>query len=205
MKKRSTGKKASSKQRKGGKRQSVKKKSKAPGKEMSSGLFAMISSDHDLLRESISILTGKERETLQMQRHLERFLGFLEMHAKAEEASLYSTLLRKDEVKKDVLEALEEHGIAEYLLRELQGSGYQEQWSDEIGARAKVLAELIEHHVEEEEREFFPKVRKALSQQELAQVGETYQAKREELRPEFDDMDLQADRRKSKTAPQPQV
>jgi hemerythrin-like domain-containing protein len=40
-----------------------------------------------------------------------------------------------------------------------------------FGAKAKVLKELIEHHADEEEKEMFPKARKALGAAELRDLG----------------------------------
>ncbi len=39
-------------------------------------------------------------------------------------------------------------------------------------AKATVLMELVRHHVQEEEQELFPEVRKALGRKRLAELGE---------------------------------
>ena len=45
----------------------------------------------------------------------------------------------------------------------------------------KVLKEQVEHHVEEEEKELFPKVRKACSKEELEDLGARMEELVEEL------------------------
>lgn len=43
--------------------------------------------------------------------------------------------------------------------------------SDEFGAKAKVLKDLVEHHAEEEETEMFPRARKLMDREELLRLG----------------------------------
>ncbi len=68
----------------------------------------------------------------------------------------------------DLGEALVEHGVIEFAL-------YQSNEAldeDDFDFKCKVLSEMVEHHVEEEEKEFFPKVEKALSAESLESLGE---------------------------------
>ena len=52
---------------------------------------------------------------------------------------------------------------------------------EQLDAKMKVLKEQVEHHVEEEEKELFPKVRKACSKEELEDLGTRMQTLAEEL------------------------
>jgi hemerythrin superfamily protein len=76
---------------------------------------------------------------------------------------------RVRELMKDMVgESYEEHTVARFALaRALLARG-----EEQIKARFTVLKELIEHHVEEEEEELFPKVEKALDDDKLARLGE---------------------------------
>jgi len=65
-------------------------------------------------------------------------------------------------------EALVEHGVVEFGLYEAD----QSAGKDDFDYKVKVLKELVEHHVEEEEKEFFPKVRSALGAEKLESLGE---------------------------------
>ena len=75
---------------------------------------------------------------------------------------------RVKELMKDMIsESFEEHAVARFeLARLLQATGTEKK------TRAMVLKELIEHHVEEEEKEMFPKVKKNIPEEELAALGE---------------------------------
>jgi hemerythrin superfamily protein len=68
----------------------------------------------------------------------------------------------------DLGEALVEHGIVEFGLYQAD----QAIGQPDFDFKAKVLKEMVEHHVEEEEKEFFPKVQKALGDEKLESLGE---------------------------------
>jgi len=94
----------------------------------------------------------------------------LSVHAAIEEAVLYPAArerLSADEPQ--VLEALEEHHVMKWTLSELDGMSPDLERFD---AKFTVLMEMVRHHVEEEEGELFPKLRKAFSRNELADLGE---------------------------------
>jgi hemerythrin superfamily protein len=75
---------------------------------------------------------------------------------------------RVKELMKDLVEeSFEEHAVARFeLARAMLVKG------DDQKTRLTVLKELIEHHVEEEEKELFPKVLKAVPEQELEALGQ---------------------------------
>jgi len=82
----------------------------------------------------------------------------LTVHATVEEELFYPAA--RDALKEDDLvdEAVVEHASAKDLIAQIEG---MEPGDDLYDAKVKVLGELIDHHVEEEEGEMFPKVRNA--------------------------------------------
>jgi hemerythrin superfamily protein len=65
-------------------------------------------------------------------------------------------------------EALVEHGVVEFCLYQAD----QAIGKPDFDFKVKVLKELVEHHVKEEEHEFFPKVQKAFEADELEDLAE---------------------------------
>lgn len=65
-------------------------------------------------------------------------------------------------------EALVEHGVVEFSLYQAD----QALGASDFDFKVKVLKELVEHHVEEEEKEFLPKAQKALGDEELESLSE---------------------------------
>jgi len=78
-----------------------------------------------------------------------------------------------------VSESFEEHSIAELALRRALRTQPND---DQFKARVKVLKELIEHHVEEEEQGLFPAVEKQLSAEALETLGGQMSERFEQVR-----------------------
>jgi hemerythrin superfamily protein len=101
----------------------------------------------------------------------------LAIHAEIEEKLFYPESKQED-TEEMLREAVEEHLSMKRVLADLIEGDVED---DQFDARMKVLKEQVEHHVEEEEKELFPKVRKACSKDELEDLGERMQTLAEEL------------------------
>lgn len=83
----------------------------------------------------------------------------LTKHATAEEEIFYPAVRAAGKDKEDLVdEATVEHASAKELIAQIMEMDATEELFD---AKVKVLGEMIEHHVKEEEEEMFPKARKA--------------------------------------------
>jgi hypothetical protein len=108
----------------------------------------------------------------------------LGMHTALEEEIFYPAVREKIDDEDLMDEALVEHASAKELIEELES---MDPTDDLYDAKVTVLGEQIDHHVEEEEGEMFPKARAAkVNTPELAREMEQ---RREELRAEFGDDD----------------
>ncbi len=95
----------------------------------------------------------------------------LAAHMAIEQQLFYPTVRS---VKPDLVdESYEEHSMAELALKRLRRTPPGDPL---FKARASVLKELIEHHVEEEEETLFPAVEKALDEAILEQLGKKMEA-----------------------------
>ena len=136
----------------------------------------LLKEHHDYLAESISVLMDKDTTDFQKQEHLERFFRLLEMHGKAEEEVLYTNLQinPEKEVRLEGFSGLDEHDIAFQLEDELTGMGYKTEWTEEIAAKAKVVAGLVKNHIKEEEATMFPLAESHMTEEELEQMRDAY-------------------------------
>jgi hemerythrin-like domain-containing protein len=81
------------------------------------------------------------------------------------------------ELEDDILESYEEHHVADLLVMELYAMSPEDERFD---AKTTVLIENVRHHIEEEEDEWFPKVREGLGRKALQEIGEEMLAAREQ-------------------------
>ena len=93
----------------------------------------------------------------------------LEIHTHIEETVFYPAIEEQEELKDMVAEALEEHHQAKELLEKLETLRADDH---DFGSQLQQLMEAVEHHVEEEEGEMFPKIREVFDEDELEQLGE---------------------------------
>ena len=153
-------------------------------------IIQLIKEDHKPLKEGIKVLTSEKATEAQKKKALKAFLMDLKLHAKAEEMSLYKNIIREDDVRTETLEGVQEHAIADYLAKQLERSGFESQWSDKIEAKAKVLADLVKHHIEEEEEEMLPEVSELFEREELMRLGDLYTERYKELKAKFSKMPM---------------
>ncbi|WP_246158962.1 hemerythrin domain-containing protein [Catellatospora sichuanensis] len=98
----------------------------------------------------------------------------LTRHAYIEETLFYPTARKAaPDTAEHVLESVEEHHVVVWMLSELADTDARDERFD---AKMAVLMENVRHHVEEEEKEWFPLVRKAMNRTALRELGARMQA-----------------------------
>jgi len=136
--------------------------------------FQLLKADHQKvaqLFDQLESASGKAK--LQV---FEQIRTELELHTLIEETYFYPALEKPKQTHDLTLEAYEEHDVVKNLLQELSGSRNP---NDEWEAQAKVLRENVEHHVEEEENELFPKAQQVLSGDEVEELGDQMAAEKQ--------------------------
>jgi iron-sulfur cluster repair protein YtfE (RIC family) len=152
-----------------------------------SDVIALLKEDHAKVRgllEKLSETTTrgqKTRQELLYQIEIE-----LETHARVEEELVYPVFLEivGKEDRKLFFEAREEHALVRKVLKEIGETPLE---SEEFGARAKVLKDLVEHHAEEEEKEMFPKMKAEIERERLVEMADEVEIRKEALAPELEE------------------
>lgn len=118
-----------------------------------------------------------ERAMVSKKKLADEICEALIMHTTIEEEIFYPALRATSKEMEDMLdEAFVEHASAKDLIAQVQE---MEPGEDYYDAKVKVLGEYVSHHVEEEEEEMFPKVRKL--KLDLEAMGAEMAARRDEL------------------------
>lgn len=136
--------------------------------------FNLLKADHRKVEELFAQLESARGQA--KLRVFEQIKTELELHTHIEETIFYPALEEPKETHDLTLEAYEEHDVVKKLLKEL---GRAKTANEEWEAKAKVLQENVEHHVEEEENELFKKANSALSADEIETLGEQMESEKE--------------------------
>jgi hemerythrin superfamily protein len=100
---------------------------------------------------------------------VKQILELLTVHTYIENEVMYPEVRKLlPDLEDDVLESYEEHHVADLLCAELSVMNPDDERFD---AKTTVLIENVTHHIEEEEQEWFPKVREGLGRKQLADLG----------------------------------
>lgn len=143
----------------------------------------LLKEDHDKVGDLLEQLAGTTpRSEKKRSELLSKITEELEVHTQIENEIFYPAFKKAGEKSDDAkmfFEAREEHrAIGELVLPDLNKTPTT---SEQFSGRAKVLKELVEHHVKEEEGEMFPRARKLMSKDELQALGEQMEARKREL------------------------
>lgn len=104
----------------------------------------------------------------------------LAVHATIEEKIFYPAT-KSARTEELLREALEEHLSIKRIIADLVDL---DEIDEEAEAKMSVMREQKKHHVEEEEKELFPKAAKLLGRERLEELGEELEAMAAELRSE---------------------
>ena len=144
--------------------------------------ITMLKADHAAVKRLLRELdeTG-ERAVKERERLVAEIEREIKMHAQIEEEVFYPAFLAAAEGSENehlFFEAAEEHHVVDMILPALKAANPK---SKEFGAKAKVLKDLIEHHVKEEEGEMFPAARDLFDDQQLRELGDLMQARKDSV------------------------
>lgn len=179
---------AKAKLQKKSKKDIVKKKTSIGSQSKSqsrgdSDITALILRDHEPIRSLILVLKDSEVGITRKRIAYAEFEHLLSSHSKAEEKSLYIKMKKETDLKVIGLEGEIEHELADQLMKEIdQNRGDTDLWT----AKVKVLAELVDHHIKEEETEVLKEIKLQFDSRERALLGEEYQSLLNQIRSEQD-------------------
>lgn len=171
--------------------ETLKRTGRKVGKSLSHGNEAAANRDMDILdklkqeHEQVQELLGKlvesdsaaERKSL-----LKKIKAALVPHVRAEEKAVYNAIIalggKKD--KQDGEEGYLEHALADNILATLGKT--TNAMSPEFSAAAKVLREIVDHHVQEEERNVWSDVRENFSDEDRVEMNRQFEAAKKKVR-----------------------
>jgi hemerythrin-like domain-containing protein len=135
---------------------------------MSTDAIVLLKQDHKTVKRLFRAFE-KADAPAEQAKLVDQILEELTVHTYIENECMYPEVRQLlPDLNDDVLESYEEHHVADVLCMELATMSPED---DHFVAKTTVLIENIEHHIEEEEDEWFPKVRAGLSRKQLQDMG----------------------------------
>lgn len=133
--------------------------------------IALLKADHKTVEALFRRFEQAGRNARKLKRKLvDQMVRELAIHATIEEQVFYPAVRRKAAVLEDtVLEALEEHHVVKWLLKELESLPPE---AERFDAKVTVLIENVRTHVEVEEQVLFPELRKVFESAELRELAQ---------------------------------
>jgi iron-sulfur cluster repair protein YtfE (RIC family) len=144
---------------------------------MSTDAIVLLKDEHKEIRKTFRAFESTGDRALSAKgRLVDRIIELLTIHTYLENEVMYPRVRALlPEVEDDVLESYEEHHVADVLVLELS---LMKPGDERFTAKTTVLIENVEHHMEEEEQVWFPKVRAGLGRKQLQEIGAEMEMKR---------------------------
>lgn len=140
--------------------------------------IGMLTEDHREVEELFKKYEALgERANDKKKKIADQICMALTLHSTIEEEIFYPAVREAGNETEDLVdEAVVEHASAKELIAQLQEMDPKDELYD---AKVKVLSEQIEHHVKEEEKEMFPKAKKA--KLDLVGLGDEMAMRKDEI------------------------
>jgi hemerythrin-like domain-containing protein len=141
-----------------------------PNPQQTTDAIVLLKADHKEIRKTFADFekAGDGAEKTK-QRLVDKMIELLTVHTYIENEVMYPRVRELlPDLEDDVLESYEEHHVADVLVVELS---MMKPDDERFTAKTTVLIENVDHHIEEEEKEWFPKVRAGLGRKALQELG----------------------------------
>jgi hemerythrin superfamily protein len=137
---------------------------------MSTDAIVVLKDDHKTIRRLFKeFQAAGENATAKKGQIARNIIEELTAHTYLENEVMYPEVRALlPDLEDDILESYEEHHVADVLVMELYG---MKPDAERFDAKMMVLIESVTHHIEEEEQDWFPKVREGLGRKQLQEIG----------------------------------
>jgi hemerythrin superfamily protein len=137
---------------------------------MSTDAIVVLKEDHKTIKKLFrEFQNAGDDAVAAKERAVKRIIEELTVHTYLENEVMYPEVRKLlPDLEDDVLESYEEHHVADVLCAELFAMNAGDERFD---AKTTVLIENVTHHIEEEEQDWFPKVREGLGRKQLQEIG----------------------------------
>ena len=151
------------------------------GEEPEVDILDTLAEEHEVVAALLQeLVDGKS--SAQRTSTLKQIKKNLVPHAKAEEGVLYSAIIRvkNKDTQTNGEEGFIEHNLIDVTLKTL--SGMRDKMSPRFGAAAKVLKEIVTHHVREEENNVWSDAKENFTAEQRQKMNRAYLTKKKSIK-----------------------
>ncbi|MGQ4615452.1 hemerythrin domain-containing protein [Nocardia sp. R7R-8] len=144
---------------------------------MTTDAIVLLRDDHKAIRKLFREFEKAGDDAIATKaKAVSKIIEALTVHTYLENECMYPEVRKLvPELEEDIMESYEEHHVADVLVSEL---AMMKPDDEHFTAKTTVLIESVDHHIDQEENEWFPKVREHLGRKQLQEIG----ARLQELR-----------------------
>lgn len=126
-------------------------------KEISAhGIIKLLLADHKLLRDLMKKIKSQKATPNQVKKSYQDLKAQVQSHVKAEEKTFLDLIKNHPSFEDHALESREEHRVHEYVFSGIAKVKDPERKVEQM----KIYCEILEHHLDEEEEDLFPRFKK---------------------------------------------
>ena len=135
-------------------------------------LIDRLEQDHDLVRTLMTYIHSNDVTFVQKRRHFDKFAALVLNHIKSEEHAVYapSKVLKNARLQRLVQNGLQQHYLIKNSIAKMRSCTDDRIWMNDF----KILSDLIDYHLDEEEGEYFPELNRGFSKEQLDSVNDHY-------------------------------
>jgi hemerythrin-like domain-containing protein len=142
---------------------------------MQANIFDVLKKEHEKVKGLFKQIKRKKQSPEQLWPEIQKEL---KVHMEGEEKLFYPYLQGKPETHEITMEAMEEHNVAKKEMDEMMQLSVNDEW---FNPKMKVLQELIDHHIEEEETQLFKKAKKVIGREQAQQMAEEFEQEKQRM------------------------
>ena len=151
----------------------------------STDVRSLLHEDHEQISALTEQMSSDESRQFRV-RAFDQLKPLLTAHARAEEHAVYTPLVNlrgSPDARADGNEGFVEHSLVDVLMARLSKTDLAA--TDAWKAHAKVLKELLDHHIKEEEREIFAELGEHFSDEQREAMGADFTSRKLKLFPAY--------------------
>lgn len=145
-------------------------------------VIALLLRDHDDMRTLMSVIQSSGTSIQEAREAFASLAVLVEAHVRAEEKSLLNVIREHPRFHEQALEGVEEHRLHTHVLNKVKRTRTPERQKMQM----KVFCEMLDHHLDEEEEDLFPKFREYVASTTQKKMGTVFNAEKTKRLSDFE-------------------